>query len=103
MSLFFAQYAYARVVVKGTDSLGQKVEIIAGIEILDDDHKELYEKVRKIISLDLDFNLSDIIIAARVEDLLSSCWPSRSYFLEVGRGDLDEWVQVFEPYHLSKR
>lgn len=98
-----ARYAYARVTFSGQSTSGQPVEAIVGVEL---DPTLLpsvaYEGVRAGIGGRVDIRKlletgDDVVIAAALEIEIKECWPGASYFIEVGRGLLNEWVQVFEP------
>jgi hypothetical protein len=94
------RYAYARVSVK----VGE-VEVVAGVEMRDawgdgvPTLPELYWQVRETVVrvATVMAGCPDDQIAYHVESHLRERFGAdRSYFIEVGRGALDEYVQVFQ-------
>lgn len=102
------RYAYVRVVLRRTITAGEVVEIIVGVE-----HEpaslssEEYVAVRAILEERLTemfvWRANDDDLAEAVESAILFHFPGRSYFLEIGRGALDEWVQVYEMNGLHTR
>lgn len=95
--------AYVRVVETFVGGLEQPIEVIAGIELHPvNTLRSQYDLLRKVIRTALHpsglRNWSDEVINAQVEiGIVSTFGEQRSYFIEVGRGDLDEYVQVYLP------
>ena len=100
-----SKYKFVRVTVKHGD-----VEVIVGVDIgtetkpIADQYWEIRAIVEDRLSVDPLTTAEtewwkdpDDDIAARVETILRAAWPGRSYFIEVGRGTLNEWVQVYQP------
>jgi len=93
--------AYVRVVER-IDHLAVPIEIIAGVELdimrsVSNQYREVREAVRAALSPTVLHNYSDGIMAESVEAQLLRRYPGRSYFIEIGRGNLDEYVQVYQP------
>ena len=42
-------------------------------------------------------NYGDDTLAATVERQIKLALPGYSYFIEIGRGNLDEYVQIYQP------
>jgi hypothetical protein len=91
------RHAYARV----THAQGN-VEIVAGVAILPRERAaEVYKRIERTLSLFLPSELTgraDDDLADDTERLLKFEFPDlydRGFFLEVGRGDLDQYVQVY--------
>lgn len=95
--------AYARVTVSFAVPSGDPIEVIAGIELHPyEPLRSQYDRLRKATTNALSpsslRNYSDADINAAVERAIIETFGTRpSYFIEVGRGKLDEYVQVFLP------
>lgn len=84
-----------------TGAGGIPVEIIAGVEIEPANTMvEQYTAVRLVLEARLNelfvWNAPDDDIAYAVEEVLLADFAGRSYFIEVGRGEQHEWVQLYE-------
>ena len=93
--------AYVRVSHKITH-LSVPIEIVAGVELdtlfpVSKQYAELRNNIVYSVSPTALNNYSDAEIATSIEARIIDQYPGKSYFLEVGRGALDEYVQVFEP------
>ena len=106
LSQLVARYAYARVTIVRESALGDRVELIAGVEI-DRAAGETSRDVRYALrhALEHDPAVKDAMrlmhedaIVREAERLVRAHWPNRSYFFEVGN---DDYVQVFEPKALA--
>lgn len=102
-----SKYAYVRVTIKGNDLLGIPVEVVVGVAYTPLSQagermsaRAMYEQVRIAMERELLSRIpdeEDEELAAAAESVILKGWPGLSYFIEVGRGDLDQWVQVFQP------
>ena len=91
-----SRYAYVRVSV----DLADGIEVCGAVALLPGESCQLvYNKLRAEMHKWLSpfADADDAAIATEFERLVLSVWPGRSYFCEVGRGYLDEWVQIFQP------
>jgi hypothetical protein len=86
--------AYVRVTLCATENL----EVLVGVEIGEgEDPSILYAEVRAAVwPVDI-VDKNDMQIGKTVEEMIRFHYPGRSYFLEVGRGAGDEYVQIFQP------
>lgn len=90
------RYAYARVTIR----MGE-IELVAGVELQPGEGlRVLYQEVRALVERILataPIAWGDDQIAYLIESHLRLTFgPDRSYFIEVGRGSLDEYVQVYQ-------
>jgi len=93
--------AYVRVVER-IDHLAEPIEIIAGVELdmmrsVTNQYRELRLLIQHALSPSMLRNYNDGTLACALEDHIRVQHPGRSYFIEIGRGKLDQYVQVFEP------
>lgn len=94
--------AYVRVVWTITH-LAEPIEIIAGVELdriqpVRLQYAYLKKLMETVLSPSMLSNYADDTLAYKLEDHIRGHYgPGRSYFIEIGRGKLDEYVQVFEP------
>jgi hypothetical protein len=95
------RHAYVRVVER-IDHLAVPIEVIVGVEL----HKLLTVKaqyddvrtmIRRALSPTMLRNYSDDALTEVIERHIQALYPGRSYFIEIGRGNLDEYVQVYVP------
>lgn len=95
--------AYVRVVETLNPGEGYPpIEIIAGVELhpnetVTSQYGVVRRCIRRAISPTLLHNYSDAQINAAVEHEIVHTVPNRSYFIEVGRGAMDEYTQVYVP------
>jgi len=95
--------AYVRVTETFEVPNGDPVEVIAGVELhpnitLRWQYDQLRRAVKVALSPSILRNYSDAGINGRVEDQIRQIFGNQvSYFIEVGRGKLDEYVQVYQP------
>ena len=94
------RYFYARV-TRASACKDGPVEIIAGVEVKQGElAREVYRETREILDQFRDVELrsfDDQLLANVTEQRIKHRWPDgRSYFLEVGRGPMDEYVQVYQ-------
>lgn len=93
--------AYVRVTERFTH-LAEPLEVIAGVELrpvhsLTSQYTKLRGLMKVALAPSVLRNYSDEAIAASIELVIQANYPeSSSYFIEVGRGNLDQYVQVFE-------
>jgi hypothetical protein len=93
--------AYVRV-TETFDHLAEPVEVCVGVELskvltVKAQYVRLREYIRSAMSPWLLRNWSDEAIAGAIEAVIKDRYPEHiSYFIEVGRGKMDEYVQVFE-------
>ena len=93
--------AYVRVTERITH-LAEPIEIIAGVELsrmksVTSQYNRLRDALKVALSPSVLRNYDDDSIAASVELAIHKYYPFMpSYFIEVGRGNLDQYVQVFE-------
>lgn len=93
--------AYVRVVWTITH-LAEPIEITAGVELehylpVTQQYRNLRSMMETTLSPSRLSNFGDDLLAATLESSIRAWYPGKSYFIEVGRGKLDEYVQVFEP------
>ena len=95
--------AYVRVVYTIDEPLVEPIEVIAGVElqpnlILQYQYNELHKVLRRALSPSTLRNFSDAELTGTVEQAILRRYPEgTSYFIEVGRGKLDQYVQVYHP------
>ena len=95
--------AYVRVTYTIDEPLVEPIEVIAGVElqqnlVLQYQYNELHKLLRRALSPSTLRNFSDAELNSRVEQEILRRYPEgTSYFIEVGRGKLDQYVQVFNP------
>lgn len=107
LTLLQARYRYARVTFRLFGD-PENVEVIVGVQIPTSvpSISAFYRVVRRCLQGTADLLLTsgapDDTIASGIEARIredEELWePGRSYFVEVGRGNRDEYVQVFEPH-----
>lgn len=93
--------AYVRV-VEVISHLEVPIEIIVGVELhallsVSAQYEDVRQTLKRGLSPSILHNYSDASIAEVIEGQIKDRHPGRSYFIEVGRGNLDEYVQVFQP------
>lgn len=94
--------AYLRVTEHITEGLTTPIEVIVGVELqplvaLSVQYSNLRENMRRMLTPSRLRNYADDTIAYTLEEMIGHAYNGRSYFIEVGRGNRDEYVQVFEP------
>lgn len=94
--------AYVRVTEHITEGLTTPIEIICGVELrplvaITVQYNSLRANMMRVLTPSRLRNYADDTIALALEERLGHAYPGRSYFIEVGRGNMDEYVQVFEP------
>jgi hypothetical protein len=92
------RYFYARVTRSTSD---KQVEVVAGVEVKKGEPvARIYDETREILDQfhdDVLLAFSDQALAEEYERLIKAHWPDgRSYFLEIGHGAGDEYVQVYQ-------
>ena len=92
-----ARYAYVRVTI----ATGDGIEVCGGVELRAGENlTAMYAAVRTAMCdalKPLTASVDDAQLAEAFERCVAANWPGRSYFCEVGRGYLDEYVQVWAP------
>jgi hypothetical protein len=95
--------AYVRVTLTPAISDHTTIEIVGGVELSPDRTlRGQYDLLRSTMEQALApgalFSWSDAAINAAVELAILNTYPRGvSYFVEVGRGVMDEYVQVYHP------
>lgn len=79
------------------------IEVIAGVELqpmytLRSQYDRLARVLKTAMTPVMAHNYSDEAINGAVEEAIKKEYGDKlSYFIEVGRGDMDEYVQVYQP------